>query len=323
MSRPLALAFVLWGAGVWAAQPVTQIHYVMGTYLRITAEGRGARAAMRDCFTEARRLDAVFSRFDPSSELTRVNARAGMPSTVSPDFARLLGRALVLGRRADGAFDVTVGPLTALWRGPTPPDDAAMASAVARVGAERISLRRMRLQLAPGTVLDFDGIAKGFAVDRCAEHLRGAGVRRALVSLGESSLVALGPWELAVRGPDAETTVGVLRLSDQAASISSTLRADTRGGRRPHIVDPRTGTARHEEAMAIVVARAATDAEAWSKALLVWGPEGRRRIEDLGAAAAVYVTPARTVPGPRAARAALYQTLARPRTLTPAEAALR
>src|SRR5262249_55444168 len=49
-----------------------------------------------------------------------------------------------------------------------------------------------RVTLAAGARLDFDGIAKGFAVDACVARLRAAGVRRALVSLGESSIYAIG-----------------------------------------------------------------------------------------------------------------------------------
>jgi hypothetical protein len=50
----------------WPARgAVTEIHYVMGTYFRITAEDADARPALRRCFTEARRLERVFSRFDP------------------------------------------------------------------------------------------------------------------------------------------------------------------------------------------------------------------------------------------------------------------
>ena len=55
----------------------TQVHYVMGTYLRITADGDGAAAGMAACFREAARLEHVFSRFDGTSELSRLNAASG------------------------------------------------------------------------------------------------------------------------------------------------------------------------------------------------------------------------------------------------------
>ena len=51
---------------------------------------------MRRCFTEAHRLESVFSRFDPNSELSRLNARAGNPTEVSADMAELLRRSLQL-----------------------------------------------------------------------------------------------------------------------------------------------------------------------------------------------------------------------------------
>lgn len=318
----VALALLLVSSAAQASSR-TEIHYVMGTYLRISAEGEGAPVAMRRCFSAARRLDGIFSRFDPASELSRVNAGAGAPAEVSPDFALLLARALALGGRTDGVFDVTVGPLTALWRGPTPPGDGDLAAALARVGGDRVSLRGARLLLPRGTELDFDGIAKGFAVDRCAGLLRRAGVRRALVSFGESSVFALGgPWKLALRGQNPDVAVGVLQLQDQAASVSASRRPDVGGG-RPHIVDPRTGTALGEDAVGLVVAASATDAEAYSKALLLWGASGRARIEALGAAGAVYLTPRRVLPGPRATRAKLFRSLARPRPLPVDDVALR
>ena len=92
----LLLMSLLLAVGPVHAAPITEVHYVMGTYFRITAEGEGSRSAMRRCFSEARRLDAVFSRFDPASELVRVNAGAGEPLRVGPDMRRLLARAQAL-----------------------------------------------------------------------------------------------------------------------------------------------------------------------------------------------------------------------------------
>jgi FAD:protein FMN transferase len=144
-----------------------------------------------------------------------------------------------------------------------------------------------------GARLDFDGIAKGWAVDSCVERLRAAGVSRALVSLGESSLYALGVLDgaaqcrLAVRGPDPETRVGWLGLRDAGASVSATFGS---AGRRPgavaHIIDPRCGRPLEDDA----VASSATDVEGWTKALLIWGADGIARVRRGGAAAAVHVS---------------------------------
>jgi thiamine biosynthesis lipoprotein len=264
----------------------------MGTFLRVSAEGAGAREAARACFADARRLDRTFSRFDSASELTRVNGAAGTVTEVTPEFARLLAAALRLGDATGHAFDATAGTLTALWRdGRTPPAAARRAARARRDDALRLEGRHLRL--APGVRLDFDGIAKGWATDACAARLRAAGVRRALVSFGESSLVAIGAprgadaWTLDVRGPVPGTLAGTLRLRDAAASVSATRTED--GPAVGRIVDPRTGDAVGSHAVAVVTAARATDAEALTKALLVWGAAGTGRVERLGATAAIHL----------------------------------
>src|SRR5262249_15557035 len=107
----------------------TQVHYVMGTYLRITADGDGAAAGMQACFQDVRRLDDVFSRWTPTSELSRLNAAAPGELAVSADMGELVRRSLALSDATGGAFDVAVGPLTALWRRPEPPHADELAAA--------------------------------------------------------------------------------------------------------------------------------------------------------------------------------------------------
>ena len=318
-----ALVIAVALATIARAEPVTEVHYVMGTYYRITADGDDVVPVLRGCFQDARRLEQVYSRFDATSELSRVNAAAGAPLLVSEEFASLLRRSLALGAGTGGAFDVTVGALTELWReSETPPAPAAVAAARDRVGATRIRLDGRTLELPPGHRLDFDGIAKGWTVDGCVARLRAAGIRRALVSLGESSVYALGApagetaWPLEVRGVEPEEAVGVLRLRDEGLSVSATFGGSGRQGRAAgHVVDPRTGEAIAAPAVASVVSASATDAEAWSKALLLWGAAGVDRIEGLGALGAVHVG-SRVSEG-RATRAReLFEAFPSPRPLT-------
>src|SRR5262245_63791079 len=107
----------------------------MGTYFRITVDDPADRPAMRRCFGEARRLEAVFSRFDPGSELSRVNTGGPGAVQVSRDLAQLLRASQRLAAATGGTFDVTVGPLTALWRRGEPPTAEEIAAARTRVGS--------------------------------------------------------------------------------------------------------------------------------------------------------------------------------------------
>jgi len=263
-----------------AAMRVTEVHYVMGTYFTITvdhADPVGARAAARRCFTEARRLEAVFSRFDSASELSQLNARSAESTPVSADMQALLRRAIGLQAATAGAFDPTVGGLTALWRNATVWPTARQVAAARPPGALRFD--GATLLGRPDVSIDLDGIAKGWAVDVCVRELRAAGVTRAFLSLGESSLYAIGApadaaaWPVAVRALDGAHVLGTLRLRDQAVSVSSVFGHEHRIGARRvgHIVDPRSGLPLSAPATAVVVAGSATDAEAFSKALLIAG----------------------------------------------------
>jgi thiamine biosynthesis lipoprotein len=264
------------------AAPITEVHYVMGTYFQITAEHEDvvrARTAVRRCFVTARRLDELFSRFDAASELSRLNARADeQVVTVSAEMAALLRRALQLQGVTDGGFDVSVGRLTQLWRTATArPPATVVAAALHSGGAGSFTLAGRRLIRHPGVVIDLDGIAKGWAVDRCVQQLRADGIEHALLNFGESSLYAIGAprgadgWPITLRGLDPQRALGVLMLRDQAVSISAVFGRPRRvGGRRiGHIIDPRSGQPLPSPAVAVVVAASATDAEAFSKALLI------------------------------------------------------
>jgi len=279
---------------------VTEVHYVMGTYFQITAEHAdpaAARGALRRCFAATRAAEARFSRFDPHSELSHINTVTDAVVPVSPDMAGLLRRALALSTMTDGAFDISNGALTALWREATVwPSAARILEQQQRGGFRALAVADGTLRRPPQLHIDLDGIAKGWAVDACVAQLRGDGVTRALLSFGESSLYALGTpgdapgWKVALRGLDGRTALGALRLRDQAASVSAVFGHAHRIGRRRvgHIIDPRSGLPLCAPALAVVVAPSATDAEAWSKAVLL---RGVGRAAGMGLTGAVLVRP--------------------------------
>jgi thiamine biosynthesis lipoprotein len=287
--RVLLVALLALVASTAAA--TTQVHYVMGTMLRVDVDDDVAPAVLAPCFAQARDLDRTFSRFDPTSELTRLNASGG--GAASPSFRAAIARAIELTRTTGGAFDVSVGALTALWRAPATPGRDAVAAARRTVG--KVAVAGDRVVLGAGTQLDFDGFAKGLAVDACVAALREASVARALVTFGESSLYALGTphdataWRLDVRGVDPTRAVAHLELRDEAVAVSAVYGGDGRRtvAQRGHLVDPRSGTCLADDAVGVVVARTAAAAEAYAKMALVDGP---RATEAAGAVGAARIT---------------------------------
>ena len=263
----------------------------MGTVLELTLVGRDEAALARardDALAEVERIEAQLSTWRPESDVSRLNRAAGAGAVgIDPEVADLLARSVDLARETRGSFDVTVGPLVALWqeaaaRGELP-DAPEIAAARARVGPDRLAVQRgaqgASAALAAGSAVDLGGVAKGHALDRVRARL-GPAVDAALLSFGQSSTWAIGRprgadgWRLLARGPDGGFA-GVLTLRDRALSVSGSLGQwnEIAGRRYGHVIDPRSGQPLTRGREALVVTADATLAEALSKALLVLGPE--------------------------------------------------
>ena len=255
-------------------KPLRALHYVMGTLLDCTLfdlpEALGRRLLSRGMH-EVRRLEQLLSLHDPDSALSQLNRQAGRgPVQAAPDLWQLLCLCTALTRQTDGAFDVSAVVMSrhqspAWSRVPCPVPCPAFA----------LSADSM-VELAPGACLDFSGIGKGYAVDRLVELFQAAGVSRAFINFGESSLYTLGAppdargWPILVRGLVQEEVLGVLWYENRALSTSHSLGKRLATG-ASHILDPRTGVSLQHPCLSTILAPSATLAEALSTAVLVYG----------------------------------------------------
>lgn len=278
------------GTGRW----VQRTWVVMGTYLtvRILHEDPVyAGRVLDDVIGLVQDLDRRFTLYDPSSELWALNRQAGGPAVpVSEPLWDILEQAIAYSRETKGAFDVTVGPIVQLWgflEGPRRvPSDEEIAQARTRVGYRKIDRdpsRRMVRLTTPGMVLDFGGIAKGYALDRAVERLRQAGLRHGLLNFG-GEIYAMGtsdgldrPWTVIVRHPRRPDRVWQeFHVRDMAVSTSGDYERFfvARGRRYSHILSPWTGRPVETDVVSVtVVTPSATEADALSTAFFVMGPE--------------------------------------------------
>lgn len=234
---------------------------------RLRAIGEAALFEIDDC-------DAAISPFRPGSAIARVNREAHeRPVRVDGLTFRLLERCTALHAATGGAFDVTVGPLLRAlgFRGEPPASADALAEARAAVGMQHVELDpeacTVRFARA-GMAIDVGAIGKGFALDLAADVLREHAVA-ALLHGGTSTVIAVGapPGLAGFRvgiGPWPDPPVATLR--ELGLSVSAAHGRTVAG--RGHVIDPRTGEpAAGPPAAAAVLARSATDADAWSTAL--------------------------------------------------------
>lgn len=251
----------------------------------------GPREPLADTAEWIRALHAKLTRFDPESELSRFNARAGEWVEVSPELYELLEAGLRAFEESDGLVNIAVlhalvaagydrtfallpqdqdryrrrkgssvcdnerGP-AAKDHSPVPPLDRILT---VRPGAAR---------LEPGGAVDLGGLAKGWIADRAVERLGD----NALVSCA-GDLYARGPGESGGGWP-----VGfggrTLLLRDLGAATSGTTKRRWGEGLH-HLIDPRTGHPAESDLQEVsVLAPTALDAEVYAKAALLLGSVG-------------------------------------------------
>lgn len=284
-------------------RPLMGVAWTVSLYARDHAAGM---AAIDAAFAEAGRLERVLSDYDPDSELSRLSATAPAPHAVpvGDDLWNVLVRAAEVHRLTDGAFDVTVGPLTTLWRQSRRsgrlPRPEKLAAARAAVGGEAIVLdpATRAVQLTrPGMRLDPGGIGMGYAADRVLRVLADRGVEAAMVD-ASGDVVVSGPppggtgWRIAVRGLSGDDDAVVLALANAAVTTSgdATQFVEIDGRRYSHVVDPRTGVGVSGPAAVTVVAPDGVTADALATAASVLGHEaGPAVVEQFPGAAARFI----------------------------------
>jgi thiamine biosynthesis lipoprotein len=282
----------------------------MGTRFKIilyALDEATASRASRAAFTRIADLDGIMSDYKSTSELMRLCQKSGGgPVRVSDDLFRVLSRAQEVSKLSDGAFDVTVGPVSYLWRGARRihelPDPEKLAQTLELVGYQKVRLdswnRTVQL-LKSGMRLDLGGIGKGYAADAALSTLRGHGITRALVAAGGDIVVSESPpdtegWTIGIaplEDPDAKPKRYLL-LHDAAVSTSGDTEQylEIGGKRYSHIVDPKTGIGLTDRLSVTVVARKGLVADPLTKVVSVLGPKrGLEIIESLDNVAALVV----------------------------------
>ena len=265
----------------------------MGTDIRLTAstaDEAAAQAAFSQVFADFDRLDRLLSVWKPDSEVVRLNAAAGdHPVPVSTDTREVLRIAREVSEWTEGAFDVTFGALTGLWKfdaqdqDGTVPDPREVQARLPLVDYRKLTIDETAgtaFLASKGMKVHLGGIGKGYAVDRAAAILRSHGLRDFMIQAGGDLYVGGmkdgRPWKLGIRDPrgPADQLFATLDLTDGTFSTSGDYeRFFFKDGRRyHHILDLKLGEPARLSRSVTLVTNKAVIADALAKGVFILGP---------------------------------------------------
>ena len=271
--------------GVERARPL------LGTLVAIRVHGLSdddADRAIREAFGEVALVHSLMSFQEPESDISRLNRDAADQAVkVHAATFEVLQRAEEISRLSDGCFDITIAPqLVALGILPVPnsrrePDPQATWRDISLEPNHRVRFRRPLW-------IDLGGIAKGYAVDRAIDHLRGCGAQQACVTAG-GDLRIFGPEServlLRTGGPLQDNTVPVLEVENGAVASSGSVAPDAASNDHDPHIDGRSRRCVARGRFVSVRAEHCVVADALTKVVLALEEESEPILRRYGASA--------------------------------------
>jgi thiamine biosynthesis lipoprotein len=225
-----------------------------------------ARKIANAAIIDVQRLEALYSRYQPQSFLSKINQAAAVGGSISVDeeTAGLLDYAATCYEQSEGLFDISSGLLRQAWKFNQHqlPDQSLIEGLLSRIGWRKMLWLRPVLKFSiPGMEIDFGGIVKEYAVDRAAALCREHGIKHGFINLG-GDIKVIGPradgspWCIGIKHPhNKDALLDTLFLYEGAlASSGDYERCITVNGiRYGHVLNPKTGwPVRHLAAVSVV-----------------------------------------------------------------------
>tara|TARA_R100001143_G_scaffold63575_1_gene72193 strand:+ start:4326 stop:5351 length:1026 start_codon:yes stop_codon:yes gene_type:complete len=251
-----------------------------------------AENAANAVFEFVEEINGIMSNYIADSELNQLSRLSGSnePMIVSEPLFEVLSASKEISVLTNGAFDVTIGPLSKAWRmtrmmpKPVIPDQEELDELLQSVGYEYIQINESDRSVTlekEGMELDLGGIAKGYVAEKAIELLVDMGFPIALVDTGGDITLGDPPpgknsWEVAVPMKKGENEYGHIRLAIQGKTVTTSgdmfQYVVIDGKRYSHILDSSTGLGATRQLQATVISKSGMDADAYASALTLMDP---------------------------------------------------
>lgn len=235
-------------------------------------------------------INNSMSTYIDNSDISKLNRNESVEIDVH--FQKVFDKSKEIYQLTNGAFDPTIGTLVNAWDfGPEGSiknlDSLKIDSLMTSVGLNKLKRFGNSIEkLNPNTYLDFNAIAKGYAVDVIAEFLSSKNSTDYLVDIGGEirtkgiNTVSGNPWKIGIDDPNfdgSQSYSKVISLTDKAMATSGTYRkfkVDADGNKYSHIIDTKTGYPSKTNLLSVsVIADDCMTADAYATAFKTMGIE--------------------------------------------------
>src|SRR5690625_769495 len=301
-------AILITGCSSLTDEPYKKTDFLMGTVVTVKIYDRQREDVLQPAFETIQDLtDRITTELD-SSETSQINRSAGIePIQVSDELFYLITEGKKYSAIDAGGFDITIGPITNLWRighqDARKPAQRELDNVLSLVDYTNIILDEQQQTVFlkdTGMELDLGAIAKGYIADEIVQVLTSLDVTTAVVDLG-GNIVVLGrhpsgkPWTGAIQDPFSPRgeTMGKLTKTDRSIVTSGIYEryVEVDGVKYQHLLNPKDGYPfTNELASVTIVSETSIAGDALSTVVFSMGLEaGLQYIEALEDTEAILV----------------------------------
>jgi len=233
-------------------------------------------------------INKSMSSYQVNSIISKINRNEEV--SIDSHFRKVFDTSKEIYKATNGAFDPTIGIMVNAWNfGPDGAienlDKPRIDSLMLTVGLDKVERFDNKIvKQNEGTIIDFNAIAKGYAVDVIANFLDTQNVENYLVEIG-GEIRAKGinassgnPWKIGVENPNfngTQTIMKTISLDNVSMATSGTYRkfkVDENGNKYAHIIDTKTGYPSKTNLLSIsVIAKDCMTADAYATAFKSMG----------------------------------------------------
>jgi len=233
-------------------------------------------------------INKSMSTYQVNSDISKINRNED--AIVDQHFINVFEASKEIYNETDGAFDPTIGAVVNAWNfGPEGNiehlDSLKIDSLMLSVGLNNVKqVDNKIIKEYPNTFIDFNAIAKGYAVDVIGEFLEGKNIDNYLVEIGGeirargNNVEKQSNWRVGVEMPHfdgSQSIIKAISIHDESMATSGTYRkfkTDENGNKYSHIIDTKTGYPSKTNLLSIsVIADNCMTADAYATAFKAMG----------------------------------------------------